>query len=244
MPKAKRKAVSKRKSPAKDEDVAKSKVTGSSENTPKRRTRTKKVDHVLEDNPPLNITVKIAKTGRQPAFYFWTDPNSEGGFLSPWYLCPFKYGGTVYNCAGQYILAAKAEFANDMESREKILLATTEDELKTLGDNIKNMPIEKWINDRYYMHFLETANRRKFLYSEQSQDLLEKFAKLGNRELVFCDPTDPYLGVGLSASEAETVGRESWGRNDYGKSFKALRHKIRHPISPVLKDTTWPCDTG
>jgi predicted NAD-dependent protein-ADP-ribosyltransferase YbiA (DUF1768 family) len=79
------------------------------------------------------------------------------------------------------------------------------------------------------------ANLRKFLYSDQSEDLLNRLAKLGSRELVFADPTDGNLGIGLDATEAETVGRKAWGRNDYGKSFERLRNKIRNPISPVIE---------
>ena len=93
--------------------------------------------------------------------------------------------------------------------------------------------------DRDYTTHIKIGNQRKFLYSDQSEDLLNRIAGLGDRELVFADPTDPYLGVGLDASEAEALGRKSWGRNAFGKSYGALRKKIRNPVSPVKREWNW-----
>ena len=70
---------------------------------------------------------------------------------------------------------------------------------------------------------------------------MNRLAKLGDRELVFADPTDGYLGIGLDVEEAKTADRESWGRNELGKSFERLREKIRNPYSPKLFST--PYDT-
>jgi predicted NAD-dependent protein-ADP-ribosyltransferase YbiA (DUF1768 family) len=70
---------------------------------------------------------------------------------------------------------------------------------------------------------------------------LNRLAKYGDRELVFADPTDGILGIGLDASEAETLGRKSWGLNLWGKSFTKLRDKIRNPVSP--KRFSHPTDT-
>ncbi|KAL1592795.1 hypothetical protein SLS60_011211 [Paraconiothyrium brasiliense] len=129
------------------------------------------------------------------------------------------------------------------ESYEKILAATSEEEIKALADNIKDFPIEKWVNHPDYTQHIYAANLHKFLHSDQSKDLLNRLAKLGDRELVFADPTDGYLGIGLDAEEAKTADRESWGRNEHGKSFERLREKIRNPYSPKLfsrpYDTMW-----
>ncbi|KAK7191105.1 hypothetical protein DPSP01_008835 [Paraphaeosphaeria sporulosa] len=233
MPKAKRKVVSAGKSAAKGRSVPEDKVVANSESTPKRKSKSKK-EIRSKDNPELNITVVIPKTSRRPPFFFWTDPDSEGGFLSPWYTCPFEYGGDRYVSVGQYITVRRAEIYRDRKSLDKILLATSEDEIKALAKNIKDSPISEWVKNRDYLFHINIANRRKFLYSDQSEDLLNRLAKLGDRELVFADPTDPHLGIGLDASEAEKMGRKSWGKNAYGKSFEKLRHKIRNPISPTI----------
>ncbi|KAK7191107.1 hypothetical protein PSPO01_02416 [Paraphaeosphaeria sporulosa] len=235
MPKAKRKTVSKGKS------AAKGKVAAKSESTPKRKSKSKNGAR-SKDKPELNITVVIPKTSRRPTFFFWTDPESQGGFLSPWYNCPFEVGGEKYVSTGQYITARRAEIYRDRESLHKILLATREDEIKALADNIKDSSITEWSKHPDYHFHIHYANLRKFLYSDQSEDLLNRLANLGDRELVFADPTDLHLGIGLDASEAEKVGRKAWGKNAYGKSFEKLRHKIRNPISPVIP--TFPYDTG
>lgn len=52
-------------------------------------------------------------TSQEPPFFFWTDPESEGGFLSPWYISPFEWQGTTYMSTGQCILALKAQAFRD-----------------------------------------------------------------------------------------------------------------------------------
>ena len=58
----------------------------------------------------------------------------------------------------------------------------------------------------------------------ESRDLLNQFKKLKNRELVFADPSDAVLGIGLSIDEAKEMDREQWGTNVFGKSFDAVRN--------------------
>ena len=162
MPKAKRKAVFKGKAAMTGKSAAKDKATASSESTPKRLSKSEMVARSKVD-PELKITVEIPKTSRQPPFFFWTDPDSEGGFLSPWFTCPFEFDGTKYVSAGQYIMACRAEIYRDQlcmlgiyywhdfitkwsqESLDKRLATRSDDEIKTLADNIKDSPTSEWI---------------------------------------------------------------------------------------------------
>ncbi|KAK3209589.1 hypothetical protein GRF29_44g61570 [Pseudopithomyces chartarum] len=195
MPKAKRKAVAKGQMETRSKSAAGGKAATSSKNTTKRKptTKAKKSARSKQDEEP-KIRVVIPRTSRTPPFFFSTDPDSEGGFLSPWYTCPYKYGNKTVISAGQLITACRAEIARDMESYEKILAATSEEEIKALADNIKGFSNEEWANHPDYTEHIYGANQYKFLHSEQSEDLLNRLAKLGDRELVFTDPTDSYLG--------------------------------------------------
>lgn len=163
MPKVKQKAISKGKMETRSKSAAKGKDTTSSKNTPKQKPtpKSKKGARLKDDEPKIRVV--IPKTSRRPPFFFSTDPDSEGGFLSPWYICSFEWGGSKFVSAGQLITACWAEIAHDMvymlatyywytsltnlsqESYEKILAATSEEEIKALADNIKDFPIEKWV---------------------------------------------------------------------------------------------------
>lgn len=163
MPKAKRKAVAKGQMETRSKSAAGGKAATSSKNTTKRKptTKAKKSARSKQDEEP-KIRVVIPRTSRTPPFFFSTDPDSEGGFLSPWYTCPYKYGNKTVISAGQLITACRAEIARDMvrmlrtyyrilteplqESYEKILAATSEEEIKALADNIKGFSNEEWAN--------------------------------------------------------------------------------------------------
>jgi predicted NAD-dependent protein-ADP-ribosyltransferase YbiA (DUF1768 family) len=74
----------------------------------------------------------------------------------------------------------------------------------------------------------KTANIHKFTSDDtESRDLLRQLKVLGNRELVFADPSDAILGIGFSASEAKEVDRAEWGANVFGKSLDAVRTLVK-----------------
>lgn len=51
---------------------------------------------------------------------------------------------------------------------------------------------------------------------------MRQLKHLGDRELVFADPSDAVLGIGFSTDEAKEVDREQWGANVFGKSLDAV----------------------
>lgn len=173
MPKAKRKAVAKGQMETRSKSAARGKAATSSKNTTKRKptTKAKKSARSKKDEEP-KIRVVIPRTSRTPPFFFSTDPDSEGGFLSPWYTCPYKYGDKTFISAGQVIASRMAKIARDMvrilstyyqklinlsqESYEKILAATSEEEIKALTDNIKGFSMEEWANRTFCLIFLRS----------------------------------------------------------------------------------------
>lgn len=78
------------------------------------------------------------------------------------------------------------------------------------------------------------ANVSKFTSDDaESRALLHQFKKLKNRELVFADPSDAVLGIGLSIDEAKEMNREQWGANVFGKSFDAVRDYVMETSKPA-----------
>jgi hypothetical protein len=74
----------------------------------------------------------------------------------------------------------------------------------------------------------KTANIHKFTSDDtQSRDILRQLKALGDRELVFADPSDAILGIGFSVIEAKEVDRAQWGANVFGKSLDAVRTLVK-----------------
>lgn len=191
MPKAKRAAVSKKKMETRSKSAAKGKDATSSENTPKRKPtpKAKKGARSKADEEP-KIRVFIPKTSRRPPFFFSTNPDSEGGFLSPWYPCPLKCGSRSYISAGHLITVYRAELARDtvcmlgtyhrynsitnlsQESYEKLLVATSEEEIKALAENIKDFAIERLANCMFFPSpHIDTVNSVCMMSQGDSQQI-------------------------------------------------------------------------
>jgi hypothetical protein len=74
----------------------------------------------------------------------------------------------------------------------------------------------------------KTANIHKFTSDDtESRDLLRQLKALGNRELVFADPSDAILGIGFSVTDAKEADRAEWGANVFGKSLDAVRTLVK-----------------
>ena len=92
------------------------------------------------------------------------------------------------------------------------------------------------------------ANMAKFTSDDtESRALLNQFKKLKNRELIFADPSDAVLGIGLSIDEAKEMNREQWGANVFGKSFDAVRNHVKETSRTTKmtkkQKTTQPYDS-
>ncbi|KAF2446695.1 hypothetical protein P171DRAFT_519071 [Karstenula rhodostoma CBS 690.94] len=158
-----------------------------------------------------------------PVFFYKPDTSGEYGFLSPWWYSRFTVKDEVYINAGQFILAEKARAFGDKASkaRQRILEESETEVLISLGENIKGLE-KSW--RRRATRIAQNANIHKFLSDDtESRDLLRQLKNLGERELVFADPSDAVLGIGLSATEATEVDRAQWGANVSGKSIEAIR---------------------
>lgn len=75
----------------------------------------------------------------------------------------------------------------------------------------------------------------RFLHGTESEELLNRLIKIGERELVFADPSDSYFGIGFDATEAVRVDREKWGFNVIGLSFKEVMRHVKNPNPPKVE---------
>jgi hypothetical protein len=127
-----------------------------------------------------------------------------------------------------------------------ILDTENTEELRSLSNRIKNVDEKSWrrrtqLPASYYIEsrreradglagvtrISKTANLHKFtLDNTESRELLNRLKELGKRELIFADPLDAVLGIGINAADAEEVDRAQWGANVFGKSLDAVRDHV------------------
>lgn len=151
-------------------------------------------------------------------YYFLTN------WMSNFAHSVFTDGVNTYQNTEQYFMYQKAIFFGDDKTAQDILNATTPNEAKTLGRQVKNYDDYKWNMVRY--HHMYIGNLLKYT---QNPELGNKLKGTNNLILVECNPRDPIWGIGLSAEEAVLVTPNEWkGKNLLGRVLMDVRKVIRH----------------
>jgi len=165
------------------------------------------------------------------AIYFW------GGPASQWYLkAPFRQrfevAGAVFafNCAEQYMMAAKARLFHDTTVFDLIMASKVPKTQKDLGRQVKGMHGPKWdahdkaIWDAAAPDVLVHANLAKF---SQNPEILEWLLSTAGKQLVEGSPVDRIYGVGIRYDDPRIEDPANWlGLNLLGKTLEAVRDRL------------------
>jgi ribA/ribD-fused uncharacterized protein len=151
-------------------------------------------------------------------YFFW----SETPF-SQWARSKFIVDGITYNCAEQYMMAAKARMFGDKDKEADIMEATHPREQKQLGRQVKGFHSERW--DNVARDVVYEGNKAKFTQNKRMKEqLLETHPKI----LVEASPYDKIWGIGLSAKDAQNTPPDSWpGKNWLGEVLTNLRDDLK-----------------
>ena len=153
---------------------------------------------------------------------FWHE-YEENGYLSNWYESPFVIDDFRYLHVEQYIMAQKAKLFHDAEKYTAILRATTPQECKALGRDVKPFSFQTWSEVRY--DILKAGVYAKFA---QNPDLNERLFYTGNSILSEASPKDDTYGLGISAAKAATMSPDEWpGENLLGKALMEVRAELQ-----------------
>lgn len=143
------------------------------------------------------------------------------GPFSQWYFTNFKIDGIMYNCAEQYMMAAKARHFGDFVTEKKILKARYPSEQKALGRDVRNFTDAAW--EKVDMQLVIAGNMAKFKQNLTLKTLLANTHGM----LVECAPDDPKWGIGLSMSDPRRLRRLEWrGKNKLGIALTNVRENI------------------
>jgi hypothetical protein len=142
------------------------------------------------------------------------------GVFSNWYPVVFvDENGKRFNNSEQYMMYHKALTFGDIETAEKIMLATSPGEQKALGREVKNFVRETWdaisrdvVYKGCYFKFEQNPNLKKELFDTVGATLVE------------ASPVDKIWGIGLSSNDPDALDEKKWqGTNWLGQVLTKLR---------------------
>lgn len=151
------------------------------------------------------------------------DADGANGFLSNWYMSPFRdRSGTEFCCAEQYLVYRKALFFRDKEAMRAIMAASDPAEMKRLGRGVKGYT-EKWETAR------EGALADGLLYKfTQNPKLAKKLLRTGRKILCEGTASDMVYANGLTRYDKDRFSPEKWpGRNLLGYALMDLRDRLK-----------------
>ena len=140
-------------------------------------------------------------------YFFW------GGECSQWAESPFEEFGVTFNCAEQFMMAAKAKVFGDDNSYNAIMATRLPNEQKALGKKVKGFDANIW--DAIAKNYVRLGNVNKFQQNEQFLDFLFKHK---DKYFVEASPYDKVWGIGLAETHPDIHDPLKWqGTNWLGE---------------------------
>ncbi|WP_336686853.1 NADAR family protein [Chryseobacterium bernardetii] len=173
-----------------------------------------------------NIKDRFQKKQRIKFLFFWghtvKDEITKSCF-SQWFTGKFEENGIVYKTAEHYMMAGKARLFNDAEILEKILQASTPNQVKALGRKVKNFDPNVWNEHKY--EIVKQGNLLKFSQNNKYKDFL---LSTGDKILVEASPYDTVWGIGMLETDPRAENPLLWnGENLLGFALMEVRDELR-----------------
>ncbi len=148
--------------------------------------------------------------------FFWS------GTFSQRHPSPFMIDAIWYNCAEQYMMAAKARLFRDQETERKIMSSVEPIDQKRYGQKVRNFIQDTWYREARSIVF--RGNQAKFL---QNEDMKKELLATVGTTLVEASPSDELWGIGLRKTNPLAQNRETWkGKNWLGQTLTELREYL------------------
>lgn len=173
-----------------------------------------------------NIKDRFQKKQKIKFLFFWghtvKDEITKSCF-SQWFTGKFEENGIVYKTAEHYMMAGKARLFNDAEILEKILQASTPNQVKALGRKVKNFDPNVWNEHKY--EIVKQGNLLKFSQNNKYKDFL---LSTGDKILVEASPYDTIWGIGMLETDPRAENPLLWnGENLLGFALMEVRDELR-----------------
>jgi ribA/ribD-fused uncharacterized protein len=165
------------------------------------------------------------KGGLRPEYVmFWGHRRKAAGTvgkecLSQWWPASFVVDGSEYSSAEHFMMAEKARLFGDLETRVRILAASSPEAAKKFGREVRGFDESAWVKSRF-----EIVVRGSIAKFQQNPDLSAFLLNTGPRVLVEASPTDRIWGIGLAGDDPRAEDPEQWrGLNLLGFALMEAR---------------------
>lgn len=144
------------------------------------------------------------------------------GVFSQWHPTPFELDGRQYNCAEQYMMAAKASLFGADQILSQIMASDDAALQKRLGAHVQGFDEAVW--HRWRNHIVYSANRAKFAQNPGARRQLDNTAPA---MLVEANPRDWNWGNGLQIDDPANHDPGRWrGANLLGRILTFVRQEL------------------
>lgn len=155
--------------------------------------------------------------------FFWGHTGTGKACLSQWYPSPFVIDGECYNCAEQYMMAAKAGIFGDEKALAEIMASYNPMEMKKLGRHMRNFNAHVW-----KVNCADIVKRTSLAKFSQNSKLKEFLLSTGNKILVEASPYDTIWGIGMSEDNPDAIIPSRWsGEKLLGFVLMEVREALR-----------------
>lgn len=157
--------------------------------------------------------------GEEEEFVIFFNPaDPEHGLLSPDTMVDFVFNATQYNSLIQAYQAERVTMLGRKELRVAILKSRSPTQMRIIGSKVVGQvedPRALWVNIL------------KSLVSQHPR-FGDAVAATGDATLVFADPRDGVLGIGIPVEDPQVTDREAWkGTNLLGQAWQAVRTSLK-----------------
>ena len=133
---------------------------------------------------------------------------------------------TMYQSATQAILGELAKFFQDQEHLEKIMTASSPDDIQYTVEDVPGNRDENEVRwKEQYQRLMYEVNLKKFT---QYPELRLRLLQTGQMRLGAYKPKDNLIGIGLSSDDARATNPAMWsGQNQLGVVLMRIRDDFR-----------------
>ena len=164
-----------------------------------------------------------------------TDP--EHGSLSPYTMVEFIHNSTKYNCVLQAYEGERLNMLGRQDIRPTLLKSRSVAQMRVIGSRVVGQPE----NPRELL-----INILKSLISQHSR-FADDLRTTGTSTLVFAEPKDGVLGVGMGVADEQITEKTAWkGTNFLGQAWTAVRASLPPAAEDAeeAEETELPAQAG
>jgi len=175
---------------------------------------------------PSEVEAEASDEEEENFVIFFSPADEEHGLLSPDTMVDFVFNSTQYNSLMQAYQAERVTALGRKELRVAILKSRSPTQMRIIGSKVVGQvedPRALWVNIL------------KSLVSQHPR-FGDAVVATGDATLVFADPRDGVLGIGIPVEDPQVTDREAWkGTNLLGQAWQAVRTSLKEEPVEVQK---------